>query len=328
MPAKLAHVAPFPAVAMKLLSLLSDEDCNFSTIAACICTDPALSGGLIRRANAADLRTYCEARSVLQAVATLGMDRTRELSLAIMTSDYARAAAKAGIFGPCWHHTLACALCASEIARESGLHPVEAYTAALLHDIGRLGLISAYTADYETVIAGAGGHPENLIRCERERFGVDHAQAGEWLAQRWGLPVSIQEVIARHHDQPEKTLDQVGVVQIACRLADMLGFGLGKYDELPDVAEMTAALPEWARTRFQVQLPALREAILREIRLFEGAEDPAPSAGEAPGSEQPEVESAPELAPAADSPWSRLLLTGAVMAGMLLAGVIAHSLWP
>jgi putative nucleotidyltransferase with HDIG domain len=212
MPAKLAQIAPFPAVAMRLFSLLSDDDCSFSNIAACVGADAALSSCLMRRANAPDLRTYCEANNVMQAVAALGIDRTRELSLAMVTSDFARAAGKPEIRRACWHHTLACALCASEIARQCGLRPAEAYTAALLHDIGRLGLLSAYPAEYEQIVAEAGGQRDKLIDCERERFGVDHAEAGEWLAQRWGLPETIQEVIALHHDKPEKTLDQLGVV--------------------------------------------------------------------------------------------------------------------
>lgn len=72
-PVKLANVPPFPSVAMKLVSLLSEENSNFANIAACIGSDPALAGRLIKRANAADLATYCKAGDVLQAVSVLGL---------------------------------------------------------------------------------------------------------------------------------------------------------------------------------------------------------------------------------------------------------------
>jgi hypothetical protein len=75
MPPKLAKVPPFPAVAMKILALLSDDSAAFSSIASCIATDPVLSGQLINRANAADLASYCEVRNVLQSLTALGMDR-------------------------------------------------------------------------------------------------------------------------------------------------------------------------------------------------------------------------------------------------------------
>lgn len=272
MPAKLENIPAFPSVAMKLLSLLEDGESSFSSIAACIATDPVLSGGLIKRANAADQPRYCEARNVLQATLALGIDRTREISLAVATSAYARTAVQSEILRPCWHHTVACALAASEMARRCGLRPAEPYTAGLLHDIGRLGLLSAYPAEYEQTMAAADGQPDDLLRMERERFGVDHVEAGLWLARRWNLPESIVEVIARHHETPAGTLDQVTVVQIACRLADLLGFSVNRPTKPPDPDEIFAALPEWARKRLGAQLAAVKDAIAREILFFEGVE--------------------------------------------------------
>src|SRR5208283_5243548 len=105
MPPKLAKVPPFPAVAMKLLSLLADDDSSFSTIAACIGTDPVLSGQLIQRANAADQASYCESRNVLQAVAALGLDTTREISLTVASAGFAQSAIKTEALRPCWRHT-------------------------------------------------------------------------------------------------------------------------------------------------------------------------------------------------------------------------------
>ena len=274
MPAKLGEIPAFPAVAMKLLSLLADGDSSFSSIAGCIAMDPVLSGRLIARANNADQPRYCAARNVVQAVVSLGIDRTREISLAIATSVYAGAAIKTEIFRPCWHHTLACALAASEIARQFGLSPAEPYTAALLHDIGRLGLLAAYPAEYQEIMAAADGQPEDLIEAERAHFGVDHVDVGLWLALRWNLPESIVEVIARHHEKPTGALDQVTVVQIACRLADALGFAVNRPSKPPDFDEICAALPEWMRTRIGAQLQNIQDAIAREIRLFEGSETP------------------------------------------------------
>ncbi len=178
MPPRLGSVPAFPAVAIKLLSLLANEESSVSRIAACLATDPVLSGRLIERANAADEPRYCAAKNVLQAVVSLGIDRTREISLAIATSVYARSAIKTEIFRPCWQHTLACALAASEIARQWGLARAEPYTAALLHDIGRLGLLAAYPAEYEEIMVAAEGQIDDLIKIERVHFGVDHVKAG------------------------------------------------------------------------------------------------------------------------------------------------------
>ena len=314
MPAKLANVPPFPSVAMKLLSLLSNENSNFTSIAACIGTDPALAGRLIKRANAADLASYCEARNVLQAVSALGMERTRELSLAIATRGYAQPAIKTEIFRPCWSHTVACALAASEIARHCGLRPAEAYTAGLLHDIGRLGLLTAYPTEYETIVAEVAGHPKNLIGLERERFGVDHVQAGEWLAQQWNLPESIVEIVARHAETPVKPLTELAVVQIASRLADLLGFPVIQSEKVPELDEIAAILPEAARARLLTQLPSLREGIARELGLTEKVESPGKveSAHRKDADEEPEVDPDPPEEPDADESSHGLWIGGIV----------------
>jgi putative nucleotidyltransferase with HDIG domain len=324
MPAKLASVPAFPSVAMKLLSLLADGESSFSSIAGCIAADPVLSGRLIERANAADQTRYCAARNVLQAVVSLGVDRTREISLAIATSVYAGSAIKTEIFRPCWHHTLASALAASEIARQLGLSPAEPYTAALLHDIGRLALLAAYPAEYEKVMAQAIGQQEDLVGIEREHFGVDHVEVGRWLAMQWRLPESIVEVIARHHEAPTKALDQVTVVQVACRLADLLGFGVNRPSEPPKFEEICASLPEWARMRIGAQLRTIQDAIKREIRLLEGS-DASPSESSSAVVENEERNEAPSAASSLqDVPAeaTSLLFSRGMMVGTLVGAVV------
>jgi putative nucleotidyltransferase with HDIG domain len=274
MPPGLANVPAFPAVAIKLLPLFADRESSVDAIVACVAMDPALSGRLIKRANTADQLCYCESRSILQAVLTLGIDRTREITLAIAASIFANSAIQSEVLRPCWNHTLACALAAAEVARQCGLRPDETYTAALLHDIGRLGLVAAYPAEYEKIMAEADRQSGDLLRIERERFGVDHVEAGVWLARQWNLPESIVEVIARHHEKPTGKLDQAAVVQVACRLADLLGFGVNRPTNPSNFDEISAMLLAWTRSKIGAELRTVQDTIVREIRLFEGSEAP------------------------------------------------------
>jgi putative nucleotidyltransferase with HDIG domain len=322
-PPRLAAVPAFPAVAIKLLSLLADEESTISSIAGCIATDPVLCGQLIKRARASD--HYCEPRNVFQAVVALGIDRTRELGLAIAMSAYAGSAIKSEILRPFWRHTLACALAASEIARQCGLRPAEPYTAALMHDIGRLGLLAAYPREYEEMMTGPGGDPDDLRSIERERFGLDHVEAGLWLARRWDLPESIVEVVCRHYEAPTTARDQVAVVQISCRLADQLGFSVGLPGEPPNLGEIAATLPEWTHLRLGTELQTLQDAIAREIQIFEASEAPqlgSPTTivdGGEP-EEEPSVRRFPHTVPA----WmtalrhSQGVIVGAVVVGIVL----------
>jgi putative nucleotidyltransferase with HDIG domain len=324
MPPLLAKVPAFPPVATKLLSLLDDNESNFADIAACVATDPVLSGRLITRANAADLASYCEVRDVLQAARALGIDRTRQISLQTATSFIAGSALTSDTLRPCWHHTLACAIVASEIARLSGLRAAEAYTAGILHDIGRLGLLTVYRAEYEQLMAGAEGQPDDLIRMERDLFGVDHMEAGCWLARRWNLPQSIVEVVAQHHDAPAGTLNEVLVVQIACRIADLLGFGVNRSNQPEDFEQICGALPDRTRERLAAELPALREAVEREIEASERTGGARPAGSPEPSEESLLPEDLPAEEPLFAAPKYRAALIALlVMMGLLLcSGVL------
>lgn len=266
-PPKLAQVPPFPAVAMKLLTLLTDEHAGFASIASCIATDPALAGRLLNRANAADVANYCEVRNVVQCLNALGMDRTREVCLTLVTAEYAAAALRTEVLLPCWHHTLATALIASELGRQCGFRPAEIYTAALLHDIGRLGLLSAFPREYAAMMKETADRPGSLIELERAHFGVDHVEAGGWLAREWKLPESLAQVIAHHQEPPEGSLSETAAVHMACRLADLLGFSADPTAEIADFDAIVATLPESVRTQMRAKLPLLRKAILKETGL-------------------------------------------------------------
>jgi putative nucleotidyltransferase with HDIG domain len=323
-PPKLADLPPFPAVAMKLLALLGGGECSFSTIAACIATDPNLSGQLIRRANCADHPRYCEVRDVRQAAVALGIERTQEISLAAATSAYV-SAGNSEILRLSWRHTLACALAASEIARLCGLHTVEAYTAGLLHDIGRLGLITAYRGDYEEIMAVGGESAEQLIQIERERFGVDHMEAGVWLARQWNLPESISESVACHHEKPSRGLDQLAIVQVACRIADAMGFSVQRLTPPADFDEITSVLPESVRKRLNREREFVQAGISREIWIFDRSE-PAAARTTSPAEDcdEPQAEEDSPLPPAQpkNAAWIGVLVS--ILAGLLVSAAIVY----
>ncbi|HEY6290613.1 MAG TPA: HDOD domain-containing protein [Terriglobia bacterium] len=94
-----------------------------------------------------------------------------------------------------------------------------------MHDVGRLALTVVEPARYSNLILEAEGKALNVLDRERELFGVDHCEAGSWLAEQWKLPPHFAEVAAHHHEpcKPGK-VDMVSLVQVACRLADCIGF--------------------------------------------------------------------------------------------------------
>ena len=266
MPPELAQIPPFPAIALKLLALLSNDDAGFAPIVACIATDPVLCAKVMKRANASDMATYCAVTTVQQAVSALGVDRTREVSLTAATAGFASTAMSRPSLRSCWHHTLATALIASEVARQCGQRPAEAYTAGLLHDIGRIGLVAAFPNKYEKLLEAIAEQPADLAEAERSNFGVDHIQAGTWLARQWLLPEPLIEVIAHHQSaRSSEVCDETMIVQVACRLANHIGFSVERTPTAESFDEIVAPLPSFVRPRLQAQLPIIKAAIAKEI---------------------------------------------------------------
>ncbi len=168
----------------------------------------------------------------------------------------------------------------------------------------------------------ADGDPEDLIRLERERFGVDHLEAGAWLARQWNLPESILHAILRHHDAPRGAVDEVTVVQMGCRVADVLGFSVNRPAQPVELDEACAILPEPIRRRLAGQLSALREAVLREIEFLEGRVVPHVESPDA----NPTAEGPPRtvIDLTKDSSNRALVVAALIMAAFLLC---AAALW-
>lgn len=103
--------------------------------------------------------------------------------------------------------------------------------AALLHDVGKLVLVQAYPGYPERVL-GDARTPEERIRAEQRRLGVDHALFGGVLTRRWQLPARLASTIERHHSG-EPHADAAVV-----RLADMVATYLS--DQPVDPRQMTA----------------------------------------------------------------------------------------
>src|SRR5258706_5880969 len=103
----------------------------------------------------------------------------------------------------------------------SGIAFDSAYTAGLLHNLGTLGLMSAYPDEYVRMLEVSDDFGFDLLRTERDLFDIDHCAAGAYLAQDWGFPDELAAAIATHHDEPvpgECTLDII--IQVSWTLTD------------------------------------------------------------------------------------------------------------
>lgn len=239
---------PFPAVACRLLSLMSDDTADFRDVSRVLMADAAFSSQVLRLANSAILGARHEITSILQALALIGVDRLRALVATVALKNYVGSSDDAFLFH-CWRHNLATAFWAELLADSCNVDQQLGYTAGLLHDIGRIALLMLFPDDYVAFLDPAVSGDLDKLEAERRFCDADHCQIGHFLSVSWNFPPVLGDVIAYHHD-----LDTGGprprlLVHAACTAASMSGFHTAEPQ------------PDWAPERIEALLPPGRGAL-------------------------------------------------------------------
>ena len=169
---------------------------------------------------------------------------------------------------------MATALIADQLAASAGSAAKLLYTAALMHDIGRLGMMLGSGRKYAQLLSEPVRDVAEGLAREEERFGLSHCQAGLVLARKWGLPSGLQDCIGLHHESPEAGGGELlYLTQIACRMADSLGFAEVLQTAEPEGVSGVFLLPEPFRGRPALAAASLRSLIARQIAV---ASQPGP----------------------------------------------------
>lgn len=218
-----------PAAAKRLLALAQDLDVDFREITRVIESDQILTARVLRAANSPIYSASRRVQTLRQATVMLGRDTIINLALSasVMSLQNQIARELAVDLSGLAKHNIAVALAARELAKQYRLpNPGEAFVAGLLHDIGKLVLLTHFGDTYAKFLLAAGQNPKPLVVLEDYCFDIDHAVAGQVLCQLWNLPETLVEAVAEHHEKPApKSL--AWVVSQANDLAKLMHLGEG-----------------------------------------------------------------------------------------------------
>src|SRR5580698_2883275 len=191
----LKKVPPFPPVAVKLLSLLANPAVDTNEVADLISSDATFTARLLQRVNSAEFGFVSDIRSVRRSVELLGLDTTRQVTVATAMGAYAQGGLKTETMRRCWQHTVATAVLAQEIALACDAFSAIAFTAGIMHDIGRLGLLSEMA-----LIAGRHHDPCEGVELDLLRIVHVACRLADVLGYdvvRPLVPSSVGDVIAQ-----------------------------------------------------------------------------------------------------------------------------------
>jgi len=237
----LLNLPTLPTLAARLLELVDNPTTNAATLAQFVSQDQVITARLLKMGNSAYYGLGREITSVHQAVVMLGFDMVREISLSVSVINAFRSAKGMDGFdiSGFWDHSSAVGVVARKIAKGwIPHHASEAFTAGLLHDIGKVVLIQYLPDEFSQALQIAKEQGRELFDVEREIFGTDHGQIGSWLAQRWKLPKPLSDAMEFHHElgrSPAGSRDLVAIVQLSDLLCRLLKAGHGGNPAAPAV---------------------------------------------------------------------------------------------
>lgn len=263
---------PLPAAAAKLAKIARDWEADINEAVTIIRYDQGLTANILRYANSPMGGARYRIAQVRDAVVRLGIHKVLEIAVtAHVRSQMAHPLPEYG-YGKqeLWKHSVAAAMAADvlvSMSKEKKIPPI-AFTAALLHDVGKLVLARHLDPPHLKAIAHLIGHHKlTYSDAENEILGFTHATVGARVTEVWNLGDEICEAVSAHHNTGSDDGPTADAVRICNLAAKTVGCGLGS--EGMNVAGDTSATERLglAREDFEV-LCAEVQTFLPEIEAL------------------------------------------------------------
>jgi putative nucleotidyltransferase with HDIG domain len=210
--ARLHKLPSPPQLYFEVVKALQSPDASLETVGALIARDPAMTAKILQLVNSAVFGLKRTVASPAEAVMYLGIDTTKSVILLAHSFSYFDQVKDTGFsVENLWRHSIRTGNFARWIAGAEGVDQAqveEAYTAGMLHDLGKLALAANLPRQYSEAAMLAASRNLPLWEAEEQALGANHAELGASMLAIWGLPVAIIEAVALHHQPGILSLDR------------------------------------------------------------------------------------------------------------------------
>ena len=224
-------IQPIPQVALKILRLIDEEEYDIKALTKEIRKDQVISAKTLKLCNSVMFAGTHKIESLDHALIYIGLQTLVKLVISASVDNYFSHAGsgyslcKGGLF----HHAIGTAIIAEKLAELTGrVKPGLAYTAGLLHDIGKVVLDQYVGSAYPLFYRKLNDEGSSFSETEKTILGIDHTEIGSDLARKWSFPDSLIDVI-RYHHRPEdatRNLELAHTVYLADLLMSRFNTGL------------------------------------------------------------------------------------------------------
>jgi HD-like signal output (HDOD) protein len=221
----IASLPSAPSAYLKLVEALRSPEVTTEEIASVLMRDVGMTAKILQLVNSAAFGCRRHITNLEDAVIFLGIDSIKAMALSVSAfSMFTTGRCVHFSIGSFQEHSAAVAALARAIAKSRNAPKLvvdDAFVAGLVHDVGELILVSSYPEKYDRVLEEVAKGNKPIEQVEQEVFGTTHAEAGGYLLSLWGLPDSVVEAVAFHHN-PSKCPDTEFGPLTAVHVADVL----------------------------------------------------------------------------------------------------------
>ncbi len=193
---RISEVPTLPASVLRVMQMIEDPFCSSSDLAKVIQADPAMAAKVLKLANSSYYGFRQKISNIPQAVTLLGFATLKNTLLAAAVFDMFRISATGFDLPALWKHSVTTATAAKLVAKRARYPQAEkAFTAALLHDVGKIVLARFLPQCLGEIMEVVRAENMAMYDAERQVLGLSHPALGAWILGRWGLPAPIVEAV-------------------------------------------------------------------------------------------------------------------------------------
>jgi putative nucleotidyltransferase with HDIG domain len=256
---QLDSLPSLPTLYTRIMKAAEDPECSVHQVGKLIEEDVGISVKIIQLTNSAFYGVPHRVSRPSEAAVFLGMDTVKTLVLGIgLFSGFDKSKVSPRDIEQIYNHSVKTGAIAQKIAKaeEMGKRNVEeVFVAGLLHDLGKLVIAHNLPESGQKVLSLSREKNIPLATAETEIFGANHAQIGAYLFELWGLPDTLVEAVAYHHQPrlcPNLHFGTLCVVHVANALEHVPSQSFAPGEPFPgiDTAYLTELglvnrVPEW-----------------------------------------------------------------------------------
>lgn len=229
---KIDKLTPIPQIATKIMTMAQDPDCSLADISKAVTYDASITANVLRTVNSAASGLKRKIESIHEAVTLLGLKPLIQLVFMSVASVDLKPAYRGYDLeeGALWKHSAASAFLAGKIGESiEGVDANLVFTAALLKDIGKVLLNQSVHESILDIQNLVFQNNYTFLAAEKEIIGIEHAQLGGFVAQKWNFSPRMVSLIQNHHLSIEEAKwdNEACIIYLADMICSMMGIGTG-----------------------------------------------------------------------------------------------------